>query len=165
MTRGLIAILERLCRAGAVFGALALLLLFLLGLVEILMRALFSSSLGFALEYGGYLLALSLMLGAGAALIDGAHIRFSLGGELLPKRLTLSLDLAASLIGLLIAAFLSFALIDQALGSWALDARSYFPSATPLVWPQALLAVGPLLLSLAFLARILRLLAGYEARS
>ena len=118
------------------------------------------TSLSFGLEYSGYLVAFSFFWGAGWTLNspsgDG-HIRVNLLMERLSPTRARQLDILASILGLMMAALLSWAMIDWALGSKALGARSFYPSATPLFWPQILLALGPYLLALAFLGRIIRI--------
>lgn len=157
--------IDRITRLFAGLGAACLALLFLLGLSEILARALFGASLEFALEVSGYLLALSFLLGGGQALQTGRHIRISLLSAALPPRAAATLDLAATLIGLASATLLAVALGRYALTSHVLDSRSYFPSATPLWIPQALLCLGAAVLALALLARFIRLLGGREVTS
>ncbi|GAB4574937.1 MAG: hypothetical protein Tsb008_14000 [Rhodothalassiaceae bacterium] len=166
MIMALIRGLEGMARLGTAGAALALLLLFLLGLAEILIRLFLSSSSGIAVEYGGYLLAASLFLGLGGAAVEDRHIRFAPLADRLPRHAARGLEIAATAIGLVIALFLALALIMQAARSLAIDARSYFPSATPLAIPQAILALGPLLLVAGLLARLLRLFfpAGGEGK-
>jgi len=157
-----LAAIDRITRLSAGLGAACLALLFLLGLSEILARAVFGASLDFALEYSGYLLALSFLLGGGWTLQSGRHIRISLLSAALPPRAAATLDLAATLIGLAVAAILTVALGRYGMTSLVLDSRSYFPSATPLWIPQALLCLGAAVLALALLGRLLRLLTGRE---
>jgi TRAP-type C4-dicarboxylate transport system permease small subunit len=131
--------------------------LFLLGLVELFMRSVVGVSLSFAVEYSGYLLILSLFLGSGWTLRQGGHIRVSLLSERLGPDARRALDLIASLAGLAVAGFMAFALWRFALGTWQRGTLSYFPSATPLAYPQILLAMGPTILALALSARLIRL--------
>ena len=156
---------DRLCALAAGLAAVSIALVFLLGIAEIAARALFSTSLGIALEFSGYLTAASLLLGAGEALRQGTHIRITLLAEHLAPRHARILDLAATLAGLLIAAALAIALMRYALESLRLDARSYFPTATPLWLPQGLLALGPIVLVFALSARLVRLICDEEGGS
>ncbi len=160
-----LAFCDRLCTLAAGLAATSIALVFLLGITEIAARAIFSTSLGVALEFGEYLTAASLLLGAGEALRQGTHIRITLLAERLAPRYARILDLAATLAGLLVAIALAVALMRYAFESLHLDARSYFPTATPLWVPQGLLALGPSVLALAFSARLVRLVRGEEAGS
>lgn len=160
-----LAAIDRITRLSAALGATCLALLFLLGLSEILARALFGASLEFALEVSGYLLALSFLLGGGWTMQTGRHIRISLLSAALPPPAAATLNLAATLIGLATATLLAVALGRYALTSLVLDSRSYFPSATPLWIPQSLLCLGMTVLALALLARLIRLLSGRAVTS
>ncbi|MFQ5348580.1 MAG: TRAP transporter small permease subunit [Rhodothalassiaceae bacterium] len=160
MTAAFLRISDRLCRLGAGLAALALALVFVLGMAEIIARALFATSLGIALEFSGYLTAAALLLGAGEALRQENHIRITLLRDRLPPRGGRILDLAAAFAGLAVAGFLALAIARYALVSFLLDARSYFPTATPLWLPQALLALGAAILATALVARLLQLVTG-----
>ncbi len=146
--RRFVTLLDRLGRA-------ALALLFLLGIVELAARAVLAESLGFAVEYGGYLLIAALLLPSGEALLAGRHIRIALLAERLPRVDAQALALAADLVGLFLATLLCLALAGEALASFLDGARSYFPSATPLHLPQAVAALGAAGLVCAFLLRLL----------
>lgn len=152
--------IDWLCDASGALAAFYLLLLALLSLSEILSRNMFAYSIPFAVEYSGYLVILVLLTGLGWALKDGAHIRVALIADRLPARWQRRLDMAASLIGLAVSSFFAYALWAFALTTAARGTLSYFPSQTPLAIPQLLMTVGPTMLALAFLARVLRLHAG-----
>jgi TRAP-type C4-dicarboxylate transport system permease small subunit len=153
-----LAFVDGLCDLAGGLAAAMLALLFILGLVELALRSAVGISLSFAVEYSGYLLILSLFLGSGWTLRQGGHIRVSLVSERLapgPRRL---LDILATVIGLGVAVFISFALLRFGWGTWTRGTVSYFSSATPLGYPQLALAAGPTILALAFTARLIRLL-------
>jgi TRAP-type C4-dicarboxylate transport system permease small subunit len=148
--------LERICAGAAALAALLLLLLFGLGLAEILVRNLGIGSLTFASELSGYLLAAILLLPLGHVMARGQHIRVALLLDKWP-RFTWTLDFAATLFGLVIAALLAWALTDYAWVSAEQGARSYFATRTPLWLPQLALALGGWTLVLGLAARLLRL--------
>lgn len=152
--------IDRLCAAAAGLAAGLLGLLFALGLAELIARNVVGIGLAFATEYAGYLLAAILTLPLGHVMTRGRHIRVGLLRDALPAPQQRTLDLAATLIGLVIAAAMSAALVDYAARTFAEGARSYFTSQTPLWLPQALVAAGPCLLTLALVARLVRLLRG-----
>lgn len=159
---GLLKILDRICHFGSVIGALVLACLFLIGLAEILARNLMDFSLGFASEYAGYGVAVVLMLGAGEAVRTDDHVRVSLLSEALTGEAQRIIDVAATILGLGVASFFAVALIGYAFETGAAGTLSYFPSQTPLVVPQTLLALGPVCLVSGLLARLLRLLGSSE---
>ncbi|MDX2145266.1 MAG: TRAP transporter small permease [Rhodospirillaceae bacterium] len=151
-------LVDGLCDAAGWLAAAMMALLFVLGLVEMALRSLADISLSFAVEYSGYLLILSLFLGSGWTLRQGGHIRVSLLSERLGPNARHGLDIMATLVGLAVAVFISFALLRFGWGTWTRGTLSYFSSATPLGYPQLLLALGPTILVLAFSARLIRLL-------
>jgi len=165
VTDRMLAAIDRLVRWAAYLAAALLAALFALTFVEVVSRALFDASLGFALEFGSYLVAHVLLLGSGWALMSGGHIRVSLVLDRLSGRARATVELAGSLAGLLVAATLAAALVRYTAETAMLGTHSYFPTATPLWIPQALLAAGPVVLALAFLARVIRLLRGEEGQA
>ena len=135
---------------GAYLAALNLFLMFLLGLAELTSRTLFSYSIPVSLEYSGYMVAFSFLMGAGWTLSQGKHIRLTLlkdtGG---------GLSLAAGVLSLVIALLLTMGLVAWAWGSFERGSVSFFPSATPLWVPQAIFTLGPAILSLSLLKNLL----------
>ncbi len=156
----MLSAIDRICSAAAAVAAVLLGLLFTLGFAEIVLRSGFGISLPIAVEYSGYLLVLVLFLGSGWTLTHAGHIRVTLLSEVVSDSIVRLLDILCSVIALLISSTLTVALIDYAYGTWVRGTVSYYSSETPLAYPQALLAVGPAVLTLALVARILRLLTG-----
>lgn len=153
-------LVDRLCVVGAALAAVAMGALFILGFAEIVLRTVFSISLTFSIEYSGYLLILSLFLGSGWTLRHSGHIRVSLLSERLSAQAQRHLDILCTLVGLLIAAFIAFAMVRFGWGTFTRGTLSYYSSETPLAIPQLILAAGPCLLTLAMSARLIRLLRG-----
>lgn len=156
----LLALIDTITKLAAWAAAALLAALFLLGLAEIALRNLAAVSLPFAVEYAGYMTAAVLLLGSGWCLRTGGHIRVTLLAQRVRPETAWALDMAASLFGLAIAGYFALALIGYAAEMMALGTRSYYPSQTPLAWPQLVLAAGPAVLALAFLARLIRLARG-----
>ncbi|MCH8172993.1 MAG: ATP-dependent Clp protease proteolytic subunit [Proteobacteria bacterium] len=69
--------------------------------------------------------------------------------------------IAPGVVGV-IALLLAYGLVSWAFGSWMRGSVSYFPSATPLWIPQAILALGPVVLALSLISRLIRLATGEE---
>lgn len=147
-------------RAGAWLAGLALALMFALGLAEVVLRTALGEGFAFALEYTGYLVAASFLLGAGWTLDQERHVRLSLVSEALGPEGNRRLEIAATLIALVLAVLLAFGLASWAWGSFIRGDVSYFPSATPLWAPQALLALGPVILALSLVKRLILAIRG-----
>lgn len=159
MTR-LLSAIDRICSAAAAVAAVLLGILFLLGFAEIVLRSAFGISMPIAVEYSGYLLVLVLFLGSGWTLTNAGHIRVTLLSEVVSDKMVRMLDTLCTVIGLVVAGILTVALMDYAYGTWIRGTVSYYSSETPLAYPQALLAIGPAVLTLALVARLIRLLTG-----
>lgn len=158
--KALLIVIEKIENGGAFLAALTLALMFLLGLAEILMRSFFAASIPVSLEYSGYLVAFSFLMGAGWTLREGKQVRVSL--VKFPAKYRRSLELLVTGIALMIALLLAYGLVSWAFGSWMRGSVSYFPSATALWIPQAILALGPVVLALSLIGRLIRLATGEE---
>ncbi len=156
----LLGLARRIARFGAWFGGVLLIMAALLVGVEVVIRKVFSISIGGADELSGYALAISTTWALAFTLLERAHIRIDSLYVHLPVRLCALLDL----VGLaLLTAF--FALITwYGYGvfqtSYALGARSLSPLATPLMLPQLLWVLGlAMFLAIAVLLLIRALVA------
>ncbi|MCH8348131.1 MAG: TRAP transporter small permease [Proteobacteria bacterium] len=158
--KALLIVIEKIENGGAFLAALTLALMFLLGLAEIIMRSFFAASIPVSLEYSGYLVAFSFLMGAGWTLREGKQVRVSLIN--FPAKYRRSLELLVTGIALMIALLLAYGLVSWAFGSWMRGSVSYFPSATALWIPQAIFALGPVVLALSLIGRLLRLATGEE---
>jgi TRAP-type C4-dicarboxylate transport system permease small subunit len=150
--------IDGLCEAAAALAGVLLIALFVLGLAEIISRDLFGASLSFSIEYSGYLLAAVLFLASGWTLRQGAHIRVNLIGSRLGPDARRWLDVACTIGGLIACGFMAWSLVAFAVGTLERGTVTYFPSATPVGYPQLLIATGPCVLELALIARLIRLL-------
>lgn len=151
---------DALCRASAWLAAITLAVMGLLGMVEILSRWWFNYSLQFAFEYSAYMLAFIMFGGSAWALTEGAHIRVNLIMQPLEPAARRVVDVFGTVFALGISIYLSIASVRFTARTYELGSVSYFPSETPLAWPQTALTFGICLLSLALLARLVRLLIG-----
>jgi TRAP-type mannitol/chloroaromatic compound transport system permease small subunit len=156
----LLGLARRIARMGAWFGGVLLILAALLVGVEVVIRKVFSISIGGADELSGYALAISTSWALAFTLLERAHIRIDSLYVHLPIRLCALLDI----IGLaLLTAF--FALITwYGWGvfqtSYALGARSLSALGTPLLLPQLLWVLGlAMFLAVAVLLLIRALVA------
>jgi TRAP-type mannitol/chloroaromatic compound transport system permease small subunit len=157
---GVLRTLDAICGFGAFIAALCCALLAIMLIVEVITTSFFAYSQPWAVEYSGYLLAAILFAGSGWTLGQGAHIRVALFMEFLGARAYRFVDLAISLFALGIAVYVSFAVAENAARSLELGSVSYYPSATPVWIPQAVLAFGWIVLCLGLIARIIRLISG-----
>lgn len=156
---------DGLCRWAAYVSAGILAALFVLGFVEILSRKILNYSIPFALEYSQYMLAILMFGGSAWALREGGHIRVTLLFQAISPTARRVVDFAATSFALVIAVFLAQAFIRFTIVTYQRGSLSYFPSETPLAWPQTAMALGITLISLALVARLIRLAIGEAPES
>lgn len=156
---------DGLCRWAAYASAAILAALFVLGFVEILSRKILNYSIPFALEYSQYMLAILMFGGSAWALREGGHIRVTLLFQAISPKARRVVDFAATSFAFVIAVFLAQAFIRFTIVTYQRGSVSYFPSETPLAWPQTAMAFGITLISLALAARLIRLAIGEAPES
>jgi TRAP-type C4-dicarboxylate transport system permease small subunit len=152
--------IDHLSRLAAYVAAACLALLAIVVLAEVLAVWLLNQSLEFSWEYGAFLMAAAFFLGLGWTLEQQGHVRVELLAGRLPPAAARWLDIAATALGLIIAAFLTSALAGLAWSSLVDGSRTFTATATPLVVPQGTITLGAAIFSLQLLARLIRLLRG-----
>jgi len=158
--RAICRLIDALNLAGGVFAAACCALLAAMLIAEVVATSAFAWSQPWAVEYGAYLCAFTMLAGSGYALRSGSHIRVLLALEWSPGRGRPLIELFCTTAALVVAIMLSWGLIELAWRSHVRNSVSYFAMQTPLAWPQAIMAAGAVLLSAALVARLLRLLIG-----
>ena len=148
-------------RAGTFIGGGLLLLTAVIVAIDVVMRAVFSKSIGGADELSGYALAIATAWGLSFTLLERSHIRIDSLYELTSPRIRSLLDLL-SLLG-----FLGFASLTTWMGwqvlsqSIASNAHSISALSTPLAIPQAIwfagLAFLPIVIALLFVEGVIAL--------
>ena len=76
-----------------------------------------------------------------------------------------AVDVAATVFTLGVSLYLSRAFINFTVVTYQRGSVSFFPSETPLAWPQTALAFALSIISLALFARIIRLFLNEETES
>ena len=142
---------------GACIAAASCALLSLILLVEVVGASVLAWSQPWAVEFASYLCAFVLLSGSGYALRHGAHIRVAVVLAHLPSGLARALDVLCTLCALYISGLLTVGLIELTWRSHVRKTVSYFVMQTPMWIPQAMVALGAFMLSLALLARLMRL--------
>lgn len=155
-----VSAIDAACLVGAWVAASACALLSAMLIVEVATTSFVNWSQPWAVEYSTYFQAMVLFAGSGWTFRQGGHIRVSLLLAALPRAWARLVDLLGTGFALGICGYLAVALVNQAMRTIELGSRSYYPSETPLAWPQGALAAAFVLLALSILARLVRLLAG-----
>lgn len=148
-----------LYRAAGVLAALALAGIALLILAQITARMM-GAQIKSADDFAGWMLAASLFLALPMTLNAGDHIRVTVVSELLGERPRRVLDTVVTAIGLGAVAWATWQVGAYVGESWRYGDVSQGIVAVPLWIPQAAMAVGMVLLTLALAERLLRRLTG-----
>lgn len=156
----LLKTIDALCVAGAVVAALCAAALAVILIIEVVATSFFAWSQPWAVEYSGYLLAATLFCGSGWTLRDAGHVRVQVLTNLLPPGAQRAADMLGAAFALGVACFASWSMVEYAVRSAGFGSTSVFPTRTPLVYPQGLLAAGLVVLTLGLLARLIRLIRG-----
>lgn len=162
MTNLPVRVIEGLSRVMGVLAGAGMGILFLLMIAEVFYRNFTGRSLGFTWEFSGYLFGAIIFLGSAWTLRCGGQVRIRFMLDILPPRLGRMLDLLACMCGLLIAAYLFYALCGFTMQAWSRGIVSSTPEKIPLVYPRALLTIGAGMLCLQIFAQALGLALGRE---
>lgn len=154
--------IDRLAIWAAALAAACLLLMAILMMGEVIARSVFSKSLVFSWEFSGYLMGATFLFGAAYTLRSDGHVRVSLLAEHVPRGVARGLDYFSTLVGIVVTAYILYALCDLTYSSFKRDIVSFTPTQTPLIIPQGVLAAGALLLFLQMFARFIRLVRAEE---
>ncbi|MCV2892624.1 TRAP transporter small permease subunit [Lentibacter sp. XHP0401] len=136
------AFTSRLSAFAAQLGMVAIVLMAVHILIEITLRAFWSTSTFILDEFVGYEVAAMTFLGLGAALDDKVLLRVNL--LLLPLKgwLRVAVELFNALATLAVFSFLTFHLIRQTIRSFERKTTSLSILETPLWIPQSILVLG-----------------------
>lgn len=161
---GLLGACSQAIEGAAIRLAIVLLILLTILInVEVAGRYLFGYSTLIADEYGGYLYTWIVLLGAVHLLRSDKYLTMTLVIDRFP-RLQNAFGVFAAVVGLAVSAVCLDSTVELVRQSWNFGTRSIQPSATPIVWPQAILPIGFVILCLAYAEDIVRRLAGLPPR-
>lgn len=170
--------LNALYRASHALACTCLALIAALVVVQVLMRlldvslkAVGQSPIGLIIpsltEFGAFLLVGATALALGPALKSGSHVRVSLLIESVPKGARRTLNVLVLLLAIALIGFASYHLVDLAVDAFIFHERSYGLIAFPLWIPQAFMALGFIIFTIALIDEFLLTLRtgtpGFEA--
>ena len=152
-------IVDRISRAGALFGGILILAAALLIGFDVAIRQIFVKTIGGADELAGYALAIGSAWTFGFTLLRRAHVRIDSLYVFLPMRFRPLLDIFGLTLFILfmgLVAWHASGTLGQSIES---GSRSISPLGTPLAIPQSLWVVGLFLFMLVALLLLLRAVA------
>jgi TRAP-type C4-dicarboxylate transport system permease small subunit len=147
-------LLTGLIRLGEAAGALAIALIAAIVLYDVAVRALGYPTL-WALEFTAYVMVGASVLAAGEVLHKGGHFEVRLFVDLLPPRAQRALDLLVALVSAGFVIAVTFGIFQLLAQTWQFGFRSPTLYRVPLIIPQSVLALGFVLLSLAYLGKVI----------
>ncbi|MCY4453583.1 MAG: TRAP transporter small permease [Immundisolibacterales bacterium] len=157
----LLSLSYRVARAGTWFGCgLLILASFLIG-IDVVIRKLFSLSIGGADELSGYALAIASAWAFAYALLERAHVRIDSLYVTLPRWVRATLDVLGLAVFVAVMALVAWRAFGVFSESVKLDAHSMSPIATPLVYPQALWVAGLILFVLIGCLLLVRVVVAF----
>lgn len=128
--------------------------------VDIVLRYFDWGTIRWVVEVSEYDLFVITFLGAPWVLREGGHVRVDLVASALPLSLRRIMELAAELIGLVVAAALGVFGLLACIDAYVTDTRIYKTLTFHEWWLLALLPLSGALLSIEFVRRIRRILVG-----
>ncbi|KRB86995.1 TRAP transporter small permease [Noviherbaspirillum sp. Root189] len=149
--------LHRLYRLSGLLSATALVLICVLIMAQVIARN-FGSTVRDAEEFAAWAMAAAGFLGLPYALHCGSHIRVEVVMRFIPQRLHQPMEVLVSVIGLLLAAYLAWYCTAFVIESYQFNEVSQGLIAVPLWLPQLPMAIGTILLVVAFGERLVRVL-------
>ena len=152
--------LDWISKALGAFAAVLTVSIAVVIIIEIGARSILNYSFSFAWEYSAYAMGIAMFCGMAFTLRTAGHIRVSLLASALPKRPAYAVDILCTLAGIIFSGFISLALCELAWASFLSGSTSPSVTATPLIIPQGLIAIGAVPLTLQFMGRLIRLVTG-----
>ena len=155
----LTALLDRLARASGAAAAASLAAIAIIIAAQIVAR-LMGQQIPAADDFAGWAMAASAFLALPYALRHGDHIRVTLVAQMLPKSWQRTLEVLSTAIGVALACWGAWSVVNFVLDSWRFDEVAQGMLAVPLWIPQLSMAVGMVLFALMMADRLLRVALG-----
>jgi TRAP-type C4-dicarboxylate transport system permease small subunit len=138
----LLAAAGRLSRTAVWCGGALTLASVLLITYDVIMRRLFSITVGGADELSSYAFAISISWALAFTALERANVRVDVIYQYLPVRLSALLDWIALVSLGVFSVYLTYYAYDVAMTSWLNNSAANTPLATPLWMPQSLWVLG-----------------------
>ena len=146
-------LLHRLYLASGYLSAVALVMICVLVMAQVIARNL-GGTVRDAEEFAAWAMAAAGFLGLPYALHCGAHIRVEVALRFLPKSWHHAVELLASTIGVVLSGYLAWYCTLFVFESWRFNEVSQGLVPVPLWLPQLPMAIGSVLLAVAFAERL-----------
>jgi TRAP-type C4-dicarboxylate transport system permease small subunit len=151
--------LHWLYRASGLLSAICLILICAMIVAQVVARNL-GSTVRDAEEFAAWAMAAAGFFGLPYALYCGSHIRVEVISRFVPEALHHVMEVIASVIGVLLAAYVAWYCTAFVLESYQFKEVSQGLIPVPMWIPQLPMALGSVLLAVAFLERLVVVLRG-----
>lgn len=159
----LVSIIDRITSIFGIIAGMFMILGVILIITEVIVRSVFNSTIYVTAEYSAYFMVAVTLFGLAVALKDKAHIRVTLlHGVVKVGKPRFILDFISFVLGFIVSIVVTFALTSFFWNSFVTGSKSMQLTSTYLAIPQSALVIGSLLLSLQFLAEIMRMIIKYK---
>ena len=155
-------LLAGLIRLGEAAGAIAIAVIAAIVLYDVVVRALGYPTL-WALEFTAYVMVGASVLAAGEVLHKGGHFEVRLFVDLLPPAVQKVLDLAVAVLSMIFVIAVTLGVFQLLAQTHQFGFRSPTLYRVPLIIPQSVLAVGFVLLSLAYVGKVAAEIGRFKA--
>lgn len=153
----LIRFIDRVSTSFGIISGIFILLGMILVLTEIIARSVFKSTIYISGEYTGFFMVSITFLGLAYTLKDRGHIRMVFLHKLFKSnRARTIVDVYSYVVGLVVFAIITKITFDFFMDSVATGTRSMQVGRAYLAIPQFAMPIGSLLISLQFIAELLR---------
>lgn len=149
-------ILDRISDLTGFMAGMMMLFGFVIVLIEIVLRALFTKTLYITNEYSAYMTVGITFLGLAYTLKEDGHIRMTFLHSLLKGKSVIILDIITFIVGIAFFSIITYITGKFAIGSYLIGSRSMQITRTLLWVPQSLIPIGSFIMALQFLSNTLK---------
>ncbi|MFZ5944183.1 MAG: TRAP transporter small permease subunit [Bacillota bacterium] len=151
-----IKISDRISQGTGIIAGFMMILALVMVLVEIVLRTFFSKTLYITEEYTAYLMVGITFIGLAYTLKEKGHIRMSFLQTVLRDKARMYLEIYALIVGLIFFTLITYTTTNFFWDSVVSQSRSMSITSTYLAIPQFFMPLGSLIMTLQFIAEIMR---------
>ena len=154
--KALIKVIDKMSSVGGYAAGCMTVLGLAIVIAEIFLRSLFSSTLYITEEYSGYLMCGISFCGLAYTLSKNGHIRMVFLHKILSTKPRLYLEIGCSMAGFVVCILITYSTAYLFCDSYETRSQSMQITETYLAIPQFFMPLGSLLISLQFLANVMK---------
>lgn len=153
----IVRMIDKVSNAFGLIAGITMILGVVLVLTEVFVRSVFDSTIYITQEYTAYFMVAITFFGLAYTLKEKGHIRLTFLHKIVkPGKGRTILDIYAFICGFVIFAIITYATFDFFLSTYATGTRSMQITKTYLAIPQFAMPLGSFIITLQFIAEILK---------